>query len=293
MRPRLRASSWPSPRCAPTSRRSRRRWAPPLAVKRDRELVLTPTGKLLLQKAREIVDFTERSFEECRTYARNNATVVVGDTGCPALLYAVEEARTAYLRSHPHASVEISLSQKMTSNLEAVRSGDVDLILLSRVRTPGEESPASFADDELPPGFCWALVKESRLLFWVDARNPLFEAPHIAPQDLDGMEFIVGDSENMRRAGEAVKARLHAAGAEIMVGSRPFDNYAEYYFSGTERSFGLTIAEAPSPRRGVRFFELDSVPLPCDLMVLFNMDRLHEDAGDFFDAVAESLQRTL
>lgn len=264
-----------------------------LVAKRDRELVLTPTGKLLLQKAREVVGFTDRALEECREYAVNNSSLTVGDTGCPALLYAVEEARDAYLRRHPEVSIEISLSQKTSSNLDAVRNGEVDLILLTRVREPGQAEPAHFAEGELPEGFRWALVKESRLLLWVDARNPLFDAPAIAPADLDGMEFLVGDSENMRRAGEAVKTCLHGHGADVVVGSRPFENYAEYYFWGSERTFGLSIAETSAPRRGIRFFELDEVPLPCDLVALFNEKCLRKDGDAFFSTLVESLKRSL
>ena len=135
----------------------------PFTARHGGRLHLTSTGNFVLERAREVVRYTDDAFESCRSFARNHASIMVGDISVPELLDCVERTRLAYCSLHPEKSIDIRISSRMSSNLEAVCGGDVDLILLPRV--PVDNVATGRLDAQLPEGFRWELIKSTRLLF--------------------------------------------------------------------------------------------------------------------------------
>lgn len=262
-----------------------------LTARHNGRLYLTSTGKFVLERAREVVACVDGSLAACRAYALDHISIMVGDTGIPALLEAVEAARQRYCTRRPRKSVDIRISSHTSSNLDALRNCDVDLILLSRVPRGGA---AGVLDGSLLPADClWRLAKTTHLQFWAESGSPLSAIQNVRATDLEGLTLSLGNTDNMRHAGDVVQRALAAHGVTIAVEHSPFDSYSEYFFSGSSTTFGITLREASSPHGGIHRFELSDLPIPCELFAVLNARCMREGADEFLDALVQDLRGAL
>lgn len=255
----------------------------PLVTRRDSETNLSPVGRLLLRKARDIVSYTNSAIGECRICAQSTEAVFVGDLGYrpfDALLY---EARERYREQYDGDSIELYLSNGMCANAEALRDGTVDITLLSHVR--GIAGQEELTAPGFPPPIKSLFLDEAEVLFWVLQESPLFSKPSITCHDLEGLTLLLGASENMTAAGTVLHDRLSKCGVMIDVCNMPFSSYPEYRLSGNSSTFGITLRK-PEADGAIRVFRLEDLRVTSDLLVLCDQDTISPAGMRYFDVLS-------
>lgn len=257
----------------------------PLTLKRDGRLDLSPAGKFFLKKAREIVEFSESAFEECREYSKGAVLVTASDLGYTLFDEMLDEARVEYGVRNPGKNIDVRLSQGMRSNIESLQNESVDLALFSHVRE--NQGAGAIEKPDFPEGIASFYYSSEETVFWATKESPLFEKDAVAPDDLEGLTLLLGNSQNMISAGESIKALLASKGSNVSVNNCPFVSYYEYLFSGTPDSFGISYKGASPQRSDFRIFEIEGCPIESDLFVLCNIETMGEDGMRFFEVLED------
>lgn len=245
-----------------------------LTVKRNGALELSPTGKLFLKKARAIVKLAEESVEECRAFSAASASLVVGTLDYPPFEEVLLRALATFREEHPGQHVEILFASGTYANVESVTSGKVDLSIFVRVRHPDDDELQPVA---MPEGVSSFHLMTGECRFWMNRSCPLFERERIEARDLEGYTLLLGNSDNMVKAGEAVSAWFAGEGVRIDPDNQPCANYLDLYLSGMGETFGVALAGSRSGLRSnpdIRLFAVEDFVIPCDLYVLCDEERL-------------------
>lgn len=257
-------------------------------TKRAGRLELTAAGKMFLKKSYEMIDGVESALAECREYSRNSASLVVGDLGSVSFLEAVEEAKRTYNERGGGGVVEIRIATNMCSNVESLQSGDVDIVLFSRVRSERE----SYSEIDVPSGLEARYLKTVGMLFWVTKDSPLFDKQEVTVYDLEEKTLLLGTSRNMMAAGSAIRRTLEELGVLIGVDSCPFDSYLEYYVSGMRDTFGITHEVSIPSRPGIRAFKAEGISFLSDLYAIARVGDDKPVVRPFFDLLESQLKES-
>lgn len=253
----------------------------PLVCKRDGHICLTPVGKVFLQKAREILDFCETSFQECKAYSEGTTSIMMSNLSNPNFDELVKEAKDTYHDMYPEKHIDIGLSSGMFSNIESLQKHAVDMSLFAYVRK--DQKSEQPENPEFPVGIESIYYKPSEVNFWVDKSSALSEKNSITFEDLEGFTLLLGNSGNMIRTGAIIRDLFEQNKVSIYVNNCPFSSYYEYLISGSSHSFGIAYADSVAHRTGLRLFRIEGHPLLSDLFVLYNAEELSVESVAFFE----------
>lgn len=246
-----------------------------LTVKRNGALELSPTGKLFLKKARAIVKLTEESVEECRAFSASSSSLVVGTLDYPPFEDVLLRALAAFREGSSRQHIEILFASGTYANVESVADGRVDLSIFAHVRCPEDDFVSQPV--AMPENVTSFYFMKGECRFWMNRSCPLFNQERIAARDLDGYTLLLGNSENMVKAGEAVGSWFDRAGSHVEPDNQPCANYLDLYLSGVGKTFGIALAGSRSGLRtspDIRIFTVEDFVIPCDLYVLSDEGRL-------------------
>lgn len=252
----------------------------PLTCKRGGQIDLSPVGKVFLRKAREIIEFNEKAFQECREYFEGTTSITVSNLSHPLFDELINAAREEYRVRYPEKNIDIRLSSGMFSNVESLQNNLADMALFSHVRRDqSAEEPEVL---ELPLGIESLFLKTQDLNFWMEASNPLFEKEAIRLADLSGYTLLLGNSSNMIQTGEILREEFKKQGVDIFLDNCPFGSYHEYLLSSTPDSFGIVYQDSVAHHKGLRVFTLEGFPIITDLFILLNKEVLGPDGLEYF-----------
>ena len=249
----------------------------PLTVKRSGTLELSPAGKLFLKKARAIVRLVDESVEECRAFAAESASIVVGTLAYPPFEDLLLRTMAAFKDECPDKHVEILFASGTYANIESVQAGKVDLSIFAHLRPLASGNRAEPLS--LPAGIESFHLETGECLFWMNRTCPLFEKERIRAADLEGFTLLLGNSQNMVDAGRTVTGYFAHVGVTVEPDNQPCANYLDLYLSGLGETFGVALAGARSGLRespNIRIFKVEDFSVPCDLHVLCDPARLDE-----------------
>ena len=249
----------------------------PLTVKRGGALELSPTGKL-------IVKVVDESVEECRAFAAESSSLVVGTLDYPPFEDLLLGSIAAFKEECPDKHIEILFASGTYANVESVQAGKVDLSLFAHLRNRGcadAVEPLS-----LPEGVSSFHLETGECLFWMNRTCPLFEKERISAADLEGYTLLLGNSRNMVCAGETVSDYFAAVGVAVEPDNQPCANYLDLYLSGLGETFGVALAGSRSGLRSspdIRIFGVEDFSIPCELHVLCDPERLDACGSAFLE----------
>ncbi len=185
-----------------------------LLERSTREVILTPAGQLLYQRAIEILTSTARSVSEARSVAE-------GRTG---------RVRVAY--------IAFAATELMPQAVDRFGSRHPDIAIeLQYMRTQGQK--LALANDDIDVGFmigpydnseCRTELLASDLLYAVIPRgHPLLRKHQLLPSDLAGEDLILGDiiewgefryklEDLFSQNGMALQPRLEASNTLALIG---------------------------------------------------------------------------
>ncbi len=256
----------------------------PLTVKRSGALELSPTGKLFLKKARAIVKVVDESVEECRAFAAESSSLVVGTLDYPPFEDLLLGTIAAFKEECPGKHIEILFASGTYANVESVQAGKVDLSLFAHLRN--RRSAGAVEPLSLPEGIASFYLETGECLFWMNRTCPLFEKERISAADLEGYTLLLGNSRNMVCAGETASDYFAAAGVTVEPDNQPCANYLDLYLSGLGETFGVALAGSRSGLRSspdIRIFGVEDFSIPCDLHVLCDPQRLDACGSAFLE----------
>lgn len=262
-----------------------------LTVKRNGALELSPTGKLFLKKARAIVKLTEESVAECRAFSAASSSLVVGTLDFPPFEDVLLRALAAFREDCPDQHMEILFASGTYANVESVVDGRVDLSIFVHVQRCEDGDVPQLVT--MPRQVSSFFFMRGECRFWMNRSCPLFEREHISARDLDGYTLLLGNSDNMVEAGEAVASWFAQVGVQVEPDNQPCANYLDLYLSGLGETFGIALGGSRSGLRtspDIRIFTVEDFVIPCDLHVLSNEERL-DSCGQAFLERLQTLAR--
>ena len=222
-----------------------------------------------------IVKLVDESVEECRRFAAESASLVVGTLAYPPFEDLLLRTMAAFKDECPDKHVEILFASGTYANVESVQVGKVDLSLFAHLRSrlcSCDVEPLS-----LPTGVESFYLETGECLFWMNSTCPLFEKERICATDLEGYTLLLGNSQNMADAGRTVADYFARVGVAVEPDNQPCANYLDLYLSGLGETFGVALADARSGLRespNIRIFRVEDFSVPCELHVLSDPSRL-------------------
>lgn len=258
----------------------------PLTHRRNNRLELSPTGKVFLTRAREILDLVDATLHESRSATSEYSTITVGTIGCwwfEELLFA---ARRNFEQRNPGKHIEVLFAAGMHANIESLLSGEEEVCLYPHARGTGAEDV--FEGAEVPAGLACRRIKTEQHWFWMTDENPLFGNDVITARDLAACTLVVGNTRNMMRVAEIVQEAFRGAGLELEVRCWPFMNYSEYFFSGGRDTFGIYmkgITPDLEARKNFRVFTIEGLEIINDACMIYNESRLNECGRAYVEEV--------
>jgi len=208
-----------------------------LFTRTTRSVQLTPAGRLLFDRARQLLADADAAVRGAQRLARGEAgRMTLGFTH--STVYAVLPRALQVFRAR-YPDVELELKQ-LTSGLlvEGVRSGRVDLALV--------RLSASMAD----PDFDSTVVARDPMLLAMAPDHPLARLDAVPVEALDGLPFVGYSAEDSRYFHEVVEALCTRHGVRPNVVHRSF---LPTLVALVEARMGAALVPAPavSHRDGV------------------------------------------
>ncbi|MEG1840288.1 MAG: LysR family transcriptional regulator [Raoultibacter sp.] len=257
-----------------------------LTIKRNNRIELSPTGKLFLKRAREIVRIANTTLEECRALSQASTSLLVGTLSYPWFEEKLLEARETFKTKNPEKYIELLFSSKMHANLEAVANEEVDLSLYPRIRD--HEQRLTPNKPTFPPEITGYYIGEEECFFWMTNNHPLFQKSIIEASDLRESTLLMGNTQNMIHGGIALQTYFAAEGIRINVDNQPYASYTDYFFSSVSNVFGIMFKDSHPTyehRKDFRVFTVKEFHVPCDLFLIYNKSRFSQSGLSYLDEV--------
>lgn len=263
----------------------------PLTNRRNSKLELSPAGKLLSARARDILEVVRLTTEECIAACSEYGSITIGTLGCAWFEEILYAARANFRAERPGRQMEVQFASGMHANLEALMSGEEDALLYPHIRS---RQLAKTAHYRLPDSFRCLHLKSESHTFWMTRDNPLFDKEQITAKDLSGCSLLVANTRNMTRVAESVQRRFTEADTPIEIRTWPFANYNEYFFAGSAETFGIYmrgISPDLETRSNFRVFVIEDLDLINDVCLVWDEDRLNSCGRAFMDEVRALVAR--
>lgn len=207
-----------------------------LVGKRDNTLELTAPGQVLLLKARAIVPLTDQATEECKRAAETLVPLTACSLGHLVFENLLTKAGMKLEAATNGLKMDIQLCMGMNANIESILDGqsDVSVYLYQCDRNNPDTWEPVFPDEVIG-----RFVFEEPLYFWMNHHNVLFKKETLSVQDFENFHLVLGNTQNMQRAGKIIEKVFSVVDTPIKVENRPYQNYSELFLSSDDKAFGI------------------------------------------------------
>lgn len=260
-----------------------------LLAKYNNILELTPAGRLLLTRARNVTNLIDETIDECRTLEKNSTSLVVGMLDYAPFEEILGETRDAVLDRYPESQIDFLFRYSTYANLAAIAEHKVDITLYPRVRGVSETGCSD--DWDFPSNIKVLQFSTESMLFWRRKHNTLVDKDFAEAKDCSGQTLFLGNTDNMISSGTRIVERFNQLNAPISMNCQPFSSYSDYILSTPCDGFGIVI-EALHPLlrswSDYKVFALKDLSLVVDMLILYDPSNL-DNMGNVFMNELENL----
>jgi DNA-binding transcriptional LysR family regulator len=250
-----------------------------LIERRGIELVLTPEGRHMVQRAIELLDLADDIIDEFHNMSNNLLTVTIASTNLPWLESILYKARHRIQKQHPDKRIEVVTVNGPLCTLTALKEAHNDIVVVGhKSYLEGDARPS------LPDGLqaFWLRTEEIKLLMTQD--NPLFEQGVIRARDMDGRDLMVPPDIYQAYLRDGMVQRFARSGARINLQTAEFGDHFEYFNYDFKSKIGI-VPTTLIPRFGIddreecRAFSLDDLPFYTDFFAVYHEKFLDSQNG--------------